>query len=323
MFASQDLEKLKVLLYKAKKILVLGHVNPDGDCYGMILAWHYYLKTLDKEHDLFAPGRSDAIFDFLPDYYQVKNDRELLAKDYDLVIINDLNAWERTGLSDYLQDNPNLKLLQVDHHEGKVLKTDLSFVQPSAAASCQLLYFLWTAAQIEINKDMATALLTGIISDSNHYQTSAVTSDTFEASAALQNLGADGIFIGRQLKRLSLDKLQFFGEILKNNLVLYQERQLIIAVVPLELWEKYDLPVSDLDLLYGWLLSVEGYQHVLALKEQSIGEIRISWRSKGEVETNRISAIFGGGGHAQASSFTLYNHKLVLDENGKYQLQAL
>jgi phosphoesterase RecJ-like protein len=322
-FPSKDLDQFKVLLYKAKKILVLGHVNPDGDCYGMILAWHAYLQTLDKSHDLFAAGRTDVSFDFLPDYYQVKNNPDDLADDYDLVIFNDLNDLERTELIEYFLKHPEMKKIQVDHHNGKVLAVDLAFNIDDCAAACQVLYFLWKDLGVEINQNMAQALLTGIISDTNNYQTSAVTVETFEASAALQALGADPVFISRKIHRLHLNKLRFFGEILEKNLILKPVEKLIIAVVPLELWGKYDLPISDLDLLYGWLLSVHGYEHVLALKEQAIGEIRVSWRSKGAAELNRLSAIFGGGGHAQAASFTLRNHKIMVDADGNYRLKLI
>ncbi|HPL92789.1 MAG TPA: bifunctional oligoribonuclease/PAP phosphatase NrnA [bacterium] len=322
-FPSKDLEQLKVFLHKAQKILVLGHINPDGDCYGAILAWHQYLKSIGKNHDLFAAGRHDAAFDFLPGYFEVKNLPEDLADDYDLAIINDLNDFERTGLADFFVQHPDLKKVQVDHHNGKVLKVDLAFNQDDCAAACQVLYFLWKDLQLTINKEMAQALLTGIISDSNNYQTSAVTVETFEASADLQSLGADPVFIGRQIHRLPLNKLRFLGEILEKNLVLKPAEKLIVAVVPLDLWEKYDLPISDLDLLYSWLLGVQGYEHVLALKEQAVGEIRVSWRSKGAAELNRLSAIFGGGGHAQAASFTLRNHKITIDDDGNYRLKAI
>jgi phosphoesterase RecJ-like protein len=322
-FPSKDLEQLKVLLHKAQNILVLGHVNPDGDCYGSILAWHQYLKTLNKKHDLFSAGRSDVAFDFLPDYYLIKNQIADLADDYDLAIINDLNDFERAELGDFFAAHPDLKKVQVDHHNGKVLPVDLAFNQEDSAAACQVLYFLWKDLGVSINKEMAQALLTGIISDTNNYQTSAVTVETFEASAALQVLGADPVFISRQIHRLDLDKLRFLGEILEKNLILKPAEKLIIAVIPLGLWEKYKLPISDLDLLYTWLLGVYGYEHVLSLKEQAIGEIRVSWRSKGAAELNRLSAIFGGGGHAQAASFTLRNHKIILDDKGEYQLKSI
>lgn len=322
-FPSKDLEQLKVLLHKAQKILVLGHVNPDGDCYGSILGWHQYLKSINKNHDLFSAGRSDVAFDFLPGYFEIKNQPEALADDYDLVIINDLNDFDRTGVVEFFIQHPNLKKVQVDHHNGKVLPVDLAFNQEDCAATCQVLYFLWKDLELNINKDMAQALLTGIISDTNNYQTSAVTVETFEASADLQSLGADPVFIGRQIHRLPLNKLRFLGEILEKHLVLKPAEKLIVAVVPLDLWEKYDLPISDLDLLYSWLLGVQGYEHVLALKEQAVGEIRVSWRSKGAAEMNRLSAIFGGGGHAQAASFTLRNHKITIDADGNYRLKLI
>lgn len=322
-FSKNDLNQLKVFLNKAQKILILGHINPDGDCYGSILAWHHYLKSLNKKHDMFLAGRSDVAFDFLPGYFEIKNQPEALADDYDLVIINDLNDLDRTGLVEYLNTHSNVKKVQVDHHNGKVLSVDLNFNQNDCAATAQVLYFLFKDLEVDINKEMAQALLTGIISDSNNYQTSAVTEETFEASATLQELGADPVFISRQINRLSLNKLKFLGEILEKNLILKPQKKLIIAVIPLDLWKKYDLPISDLDLLYSWLLGVQGYDHVLALKEQAIGEIRVSWRSKGQAQMNRLSAIFGGGGHAQAASFTLRNHKIVVNEQGEYQLKSI
>ncbi len=322
-FPQEDLNQLKVLLHKAQKILVLGHINPDGDCYGSILAWHHYLQSLNKEHEMFSAGRSDVAFDFLPGYFEIKNQPETLADDYDLAIINDLNDFERTDLLEYFATHPNLKKVQVDHHNGKVLAADLKFNQDDCVATAQVLYFLFEALAVDINKEMAQALLTGIISDSNNYQTSAVTVETFEASVALQELGADPVFIARQIHRIPLNKLRFLGEILEKNLILKPAEKLIVAVVPLDLWGKYDLPISDLDLLYSWLLGVQGYEHVLALKEQGLGEIRVSWRSKGPAQMNRLSAIFGGGGHAQAASFTLRNHQIVIDDKGGYQLKSI
>ncbi len=171
------LEEIK----KANKIVILTHEHPDGDAIGSSLAMYMALKALGKNPDLIIP-ELPRIYNFLPCADEIK--KESSIENYDLALAIDcatvkmLNGW-----SNYFE-NANVKIV-IDHHGTNTMFGDINFVNPDAPAAAQVLITVFDSFGVEITKEIGTAILTGIITDTGGFQYQATTPETFEFASLL------------------------------------------------------------------------------------------------------------------------------------------
>ena len=171
------LEEIK----KAQTIVVLAHESPDGDAIASSLSVMHVLEQLGKIVDVVIPAyRID--FNFLP------GADKILAKGkeepYQLAISVDCTELRRlAGGKEYFE--PAKKTIQIDHHSVNSMFADLNYVDPAAPACCQVLIAMFEYYEIEITKDLATCILTGIVTDTGGFQWGGVSPETFEFAAEL------------------------------------------------------------------------------------------------------------------------------------------
>ena len=180
------LEEIK----KAQTIAILTHENPDGDAIGSSLAMYMALKQIGKEPELIIP-EFPRVYNFMPNADKVK--KEGSFQNYDLAIALDaatikmLNGW-----SNYFE-TAKVKIV-IDHHGTNTMYGDINFVNPDAPACTQILINIMDYFGIEINKEIGTCILTGIITDTGGFQYQSTTPETFEFAAELLKKGVNDIF---------------------------------------------------------------------------------------------------------------------------------
>ena len=181
------LDSIREMVQKAKSILIITHENPDGDAVGSALAMYLTLKKLGKEVDVIIP-EFPKVYEFLPGADSVK--KEGKEEIYDLAICVDVTGINRlNGYAKYFQD-AEVKI-QIDHHQVNEMFADYNFVNPASPACAQNLIFIIEQLGVEIDKEIGTCLLTGIITDTGGFKYEGVSAETFEFTSWLLAKGVN------------------------------------------------------------------------------------------------------------------------------------
>ena len=282
------------------RALMLGHVHPDADVLGTLLALGDALTARGWETIEGGPHPAPGVLSFLPG---VERYRTLAAVEgpLDVVVLTDCPNPARTeGLIEAARAT-GATILNVDHHHDNRRYGDVNWIDPSAAATGEMMYRLITALGAPLSPAIATNLFTAIHTDTGSFRYSNTTTETFRIAAALVAAGADPALVSSRLyEHRPPDSLRWLGEALRRVEVSPDARVAWLAlpsgVVPesfVEAEELVNYPRS--------LASVE----VACLLRQLGDHVKISLRGKGSVDVSRVAARFGGGGHPNAAGCTV------------------
>jgi phosphoesterase RecJ-like protein len=288
-------------------ILLITHVNPDGDAVGALLGLGLYWKQQGYQVTMIAPTS-------LPEYtlrlksverIQVYSRKPVLPSAADTIVLVDTGDVHRIARiyeeqAEYLAARP---LIVIDHHATNVGEGIINLVDPSLSSTCELLYCLLRAWDARITPDIATALLMGITTDTQSFKTSNTTPSALRTAADLIELGADRDLIMRDVY---------------SNIRFETAKLLSLALAEL----KRDGPIAwthvSQAMLHGtgakedaseevtdYIANLGGFKATVLFKERKDGAIKVSLRSIPGIDVASVAQQFGGGGHRQAAGATL------------------
>jgi len=301
----EALNKLLEAIKKAKNIVILSHIGPDGDTLGSMLAMNEILKKYNIEKvDLIISGKIPDIYKFLPGIEQTKNpNNNDLYQSYDLAIAVDCASLDRLGDSVDLFRNAKMTV-NIDHHISSIKFADINIINPVAAATGQILYDIIKSLEINITRDIATSLYTAILTDTGGFKFENTKPETLEICAELIRAGADAIYIYQEcleFKPLAMVRLQAramdLAIITDNNKIAYTS-------VTRKLLEDFNATDDHVDGISKALREINTVEVALVFKETAKGDTKISFRSK-RVNVCEIAKFFGGGGHKLAAGCTI------------------
>jgi phosphoesterase RecJ-like protein len=278
------------------RAFMLGHVHPDADALGTLLALGAALEGLDWTIQYGGPHPVPASLRFLPGaakYVPVLD----VAGQFDLLVMTDCPDPGRTGgILDIVRPRSRV-LVNIDHHPDNRRYGDINWIQTTAAAVGEQVFDLLRALRLPIDRDIATNLFTAVHMDTGSFRYSNVTPRTFQIAAELVAAGADPASItGHLYESRSSESLHQLGRVLSLVQVSQDGRigwlALPAGAVPESFVEAEDLvtyPRSIATTKVGALL-----------RELDDG-VKVSLRAKGEVDVRAIAARFGGGGHRNAA----------------------
>ncbi len=302
----------------AESIVILTHENPDGDAIGSSLALYNGLKQIGKDADLIIPEFPQT-FEFLKNSKEVK--KEGKTDKYDLAIALDCGDIKRLdGFAKYFED-ANVKI-SIDHHSANTMFADYNFVNPMAPACCQILVTVLEVLGIEIDKEIGTCLLTGIITDTGGFKYSGVTSETFEFAAELLNKGVNVSNIYKKvLQTLSKPSFELRRRAM-NRLEFLEEGKIAFTYITLKDEEETMAGSNSHDGIVEMGRDIEGVEVSIFLREKEDG-YKISLRSNEYVNVSDICLMFSGGGHIRAAGGSVnlpfeQAKQKVIDECKKY-----
>ena len=304
-------EDLKRFLEKPKKIVIVGHRNPDGDAMGSSLALKHYFDKKGHEATVIVTNESQEFLHWLPGSNTVyrfnkqnaHSPRALNASD--LVFLLDFNALHRVGLDmqKTLEQYTN-DFVMIDHHQQpdtvKYMYSDVSI-----SSTAQMVYQL-----IEMNNDLeyidadiASFLYTGIMTDTGSFRFRSTTSSTHRSIADLIDKGAENHKIHSNVYDAnSYNRLLLLGQALSNLQILPNYKTAFITLSNLEK-KQFDFKKGDTEGIVNYALSLKGIIFAAIFIEDSEQKIvKISFRSKGTFSVNQFSRNhFSGGGHDNAA----------------------
>lgn len=295
------LDKIKEEIQKAKTIIILTHDIPDGDAIGSSLAMYNGLKQLEKDAEVVMQSHSKT-YDFLPGANEIK--KEGSHKNYDLAIALDCGDIKRlNGFANYFQD-ANCRI-SIDHHGVNTMFGDYNFVNPAAPACAQILITVLEELGINIDINIGTCLLTGIITDTGGFKYSGVSAETFEFAAELLTKGVNVSNIyKRVLQTVSKEKFYLRKKALER-LEFLENGKIAFTYITKEDEKTANASNSDHDGIVETGRDVEGVEISIFLREIDKNTYKISLRSNDYANVADICLMFNGGGHIRAAGGTI------------------
>ncbi|MBI5530735.1 MAG: bifunctional oligoribonuclease/PAP phosphatase NrnA [Candidatus Doudnabacteria bacterium] len=328
----QSFEQAKNLIDNSANILLTMHERMDGDDGGALLAMGHQLESLNKNVTYSIKKGVPPNLSFLPKSHKILDD--ISEQDnFDLLITFGCSSIERTGSEKITnlqspkpsayggQENLKIKVINIDHHPDNTGFGQVNLVDAAKSSVAELVYDFFIFHNWEINKDIATCLLTGIITDTGSFMHANTQSSTLKAAAELMRKGAQVSKIVRQTyKNKSPQILKAWGRALKN--AYYDSKNKIIYSVMTEndLAEFSALPQAAFEGFVETLNTVPEAKFAMFLRQDG-NIIKGSLRSDTfkNTDVSQIARIFGGGGHKLASGFSVAG-KLMKDEMGKWKV---
>ncbi len=303
--------ELRVFLETPKNIVIIGHRNPDGDAVGSTLALKHYLNKKGHTVTVVMPNDYPDFLHWLPGsdttyrFDWQNNQSQKAIQKSDIIFLLDFNTLHRVGsdMQNTLEKYPN-DFVMIDHHQQpddmKYMYSDVSICSTS-----QMVYqFIEMNSDLSlIDKDIATCLYTGIMTDTGSFRFRSTTSLTHRIIADLIDKGAQNDRIHNNVYDAnSYNRLLLLGQALSNLQILPEYNTAFITLTEEEK-KRFDFQKGDTEGVVNYALSLKGIIFAAIFiedKEQNI--IKISFRSKGTFSVNKFARNhFNGGGHDNAS----------------------
>lgn len=296
----EKLERFKEMVDQAKNIGIASHVNPDGDNLGSSLALRRSLENFGKKVDLIGWDEVDNYLKWLPDL-------EFYSKDYDdsydLFIVLDSSDPGRIGSAAKIMENSN-KTIAVDHHVLGGIRGDLTIIDHTAPATCQLIYEILTRLDYPIDQITATLLFAGLVTDTGRFMLYNTNADTFRVAADLIDRDADKDMVYFNLYQNKASSIFNFENRLYNEAKIIDDNKYFV-VASQDLVDHYGVEIADTEYVANTLRDIEGIEIAMLVKEYSPSEFKVSLRSK-NIDVSEIARANEGGGHENAAGFTLF-----------------
>ncbi|WP_291490265.1 bifunctional oligoribonuclease/PAP phosphatase NrnA [Desulfurella sp.] len=295
------LEKIGYYLKNYNDFLIVGHKDPDGDAIGSSLALYKALTEYGKRAIVANTSKISDLYFFLDD---VKNIVQLQNNEKVQVIITvDSADFERTNLDKkYVKDKI---LINIDHHPTNTQYGNINYVVPQAAAVGCLIYEILKFNSIPISLKTAEYLYLSILTDTGSFRYSSTSSNAFRIASELIDLGVKPWKIAYNIyESKKLSTLKLMGQAI-NTITPYYNNKLIIMYITQKMYEDTKTTADDTEGFVNIARSVKGCEVGALLREDKPNFIKVSLRSKDQVDVSSIAASFGGGGHKNAAGFEL------------------
>jgi len=288
---------------KYSRVGVFSHIRPDGDCIGAQVALCIWLKKNGVDAIAFNEDDIAENLIWLTNYYPLEKPSEKRTDECDLFIVVDGNAPHRFGSYETWQEKRSRPVFMIDHHPNPENAFDLSISVDDASSTCELIFNLYKDHNIDqIDAEVAKALYTGLITDTGSLQYDSVKPETMEAAASLlrrgnfkPNLVAERVFSNQTLPQLQLLSLSM------GTIELFENNQIAVMTVTKEMMEKTGTTNADTGGFVSYPLSITGIKAAVLLKDLDEDGVKMSLRSKSDVDVNIWARELGGGGHKKAA----------------------
>jgi len=307
----KDLSPIKELLASPKEIVITMHASPDADALGSSLGLYHFLKKKGHSVRVIAPTEYPNFLSWMPGHDDVlvfdPKSPEMISEYFshaELVFCLDFSGLSRVREMEHVLDQSPAKKIIIDHHLNPEDFADFMIWDTKAAATAELIYemIVETDGRAVVTENIASCLYAGIMTDTGSFKHSNTTPKVHRIVADLIELGANNAHISHAIyDTYSLNRLRFLGYALNELLEVNEEMGVAYFAISSSDAMKYQLKKGDTEGLVNYALSIDGIVAAALFKEVD-GEIKISFRSFGDIEVNKFAEnYFDGGGHKNAA----------------------
>jgi phosphoesterase RecJ-like protein len=307
---SKYTKELSKLFSSSENILIICHINPDGDSIGAQLALYHYFKAKGKNVSLLSPNNIQEFLkwmdgiDELNIFIKDRKKSKVLIDRADLIVMLDFNQSNRLGeAEDYVIASKAKKVI-IDHHLDPKNFADLIISDPSKCSTSELVHELVCDINGKnfMNRSYAEALYVGIITDTGNFEHGSYSSRTFRIVADLLDSGIlKEKIINLIYNNFSSDRIRLQGFALNRRMVVLPELKTAYIYLSKDDLKEYNHVKGDTEGFVNMPLSIKGI-NFSALFIEKENFIKLSFRSKGQFPSNEFASLyFSGGGHMNAS----------------------
>ena len=300
----KNLADIRDAILQRQRFVITSHARPDGDAIGSQLAMAYALRALGKSVRMVDSDPAPLQFQPFPGVGDIEIMKEFNGE-CDAVLVMECGDLSRTGMKGF----EKYFIINIDHHVGNTMYGAINWFDEGAAACGEMVFDVIEALDVRLTAEMATHVYIAVMTDTGGFHFGHMTPYTFEICRRCAEAGAKPEAIARTVYDSStLGRLRLMGAVL-HNLELEAAGRTALVHMSLKMLADCGATQEDSDGLINLPLTVKEIVAVAFFKEISPDSYRISLRSKGDVDVNRVAAVFGGGGHKNAAGCSL---------NGRY-----
>ena len=312
-----SLEYAADFLKENDNFVILTHQNPDGDTLGSGFGLAMVLDRLGKKSTVICSDEIPQKYEYFTSLAPQNAD---LSKKTTIVAVDVADA---KLLGKLEQKYASEVELCIDHHISNISYAKATYLDSNAAANCECIYDLAGALAVDVDKDIALALYTGISTDTGCFRFSNTTAKTLRIGADLMEIGIDTAEINRimfetksrirvELEKMALEAMEFH----------FNDKCAVITVTR-DMYEKTGCKDEDLEGITSISRSIEGVTVGVTLRERQEGGFKISVRTYPPIDASEICKRVGGGGHIRAAGCTISGtcHDIINGISGLIQQQ--
>lgn len=291
----------------AGKILLIPHEDPDGDALGSVSAFAYFLDKINKSYSIFCSTEVPEKLNVLPHLVSVSTDESVWDGGHDLILILDSGDLKYAGVQNQInQLTHNPTIINIDHHPTNENFGHHNLIITTASSTAEILYHFFRYNKIEIDKNMAVSLLTGIVTDTDNFSNPGTTSSSLAVASDLISHGANFNLIKNWFsKDKSIIALKLWGEAL-SRLTKNEKLDIVYTYLTQKDLKKHNAGEAESQGISNFLNNLSDGRAALLLKETEKGKIKGSMRTtRDDYDVSVIAKSLGGGGHKKAAGFTV------------------
>lgn len=294
------IKEILAAISSGNKFFITAHVRLDGDALGSELALYLMLKDLGKEAVICNQDPTPEHYRFLPAAEQIVHHVDRI-EEYDVGLILDCSELERVG--NISLDIAKIKtLINIDHHVSNDGFSRLKLLDPKASSTGELLYRLMRKMHVKMTKDICTNLYAAILTDTGGFRYSNTRHETLRAAGDLLEGGADPQWISENIYESdSPAKLKLLSKVMET-LDMNLELKTASMVVTFEHLRQTGATMDHTDGFVDIPRTVKGVDIAMLYSQTGEKQFKLSLRSKGHINVEKIARRFGGGGHINAAA---------------------
>jgi phosphoesterase RecJ-like protein len=298
-------DEIVKVLSQHDRILVVGHIMPDGDCVSSVLSLTLGLEKLGKEVKAAVDYKIPYVFEKFPYIDKIEENPNF---DPELLVVVDASSPDRIGkFQDLLDKVPSVV---IDHHSTNTNFGNWNWVDPSFAATAQMIFRINMALGVEYDSNLATLNYLGIATDTGFFRHSNADVRVFEDAYKLVKMGADAHFVAKEiLENKRFEQFKLFAEVLER-LQLLENGKIAYSYIDYDTYLRHNCTDEDSAGFVGELRSIRGVEVAVLFMEFPRGKIHVSMRSKDWFNVNEVAFELGGGGHPRAAGVTFEGKKI-------------
>ena len=314
------IEQIDSSIKNSKNILLVSHINPDGDTLGSMCGMYSFIKdNYKKKCDMVCVSDIPVTYNFIPYINEVKNISEYdLSREYDLVITLDVASIDRCADAKILFDKAK-KTINIDHHQTNPSYADINLVISDASATAEVLVDLFFSLKLKVSLETAICLYVGILTDTGSFKFSNTKENTMICASKLLGIGVNPAEVYQKCYESQSKDMVLFQSYCINKAEFCNDNKIAYTIVYTKDLEKFNNKGEDFtDGLTEKLRAIVSTEIAFVVKEIGAGVSKVSMRSK-EKDIAQVCSAFGGGGHKLAAGSVIKANpekavKMILSE---------
>ncbi|MGQ9705694.1 MAG: DHH family phosphoesterase [bacterium] len=289
------------VLSNSSGVIISSHIDSDGDGIGSMVALWRALRAKNISSYLIWDDETPERIKFLIE------DCEITRREpdvYDIAVVldsGDLNRLKPKFKKMLIKCN---KVINIDHHKSNSIFGDINFVDVLASSTVEMVLELIDALRIELTFDIALPIYVGLLTDTGGFSYANTKVKSHLNAVRLIKAGVDPYLVYKVLnENKDIRFLKLLGEVL-NSIKIESNGRIALIKITNDMLNVNQFDSREINGFIDYARSVKGIDVAVLLREEN-SKVRVSLRSKGEVDVNEVAKAFGGGGHERAAGFTL------------------